>query len=187
VITVGGDCSVDLSPISAARRRWGDDLAVVGFDAHGDLNTPGSSPSGAFHGMVLRTLLGEGPASLVPECALRPEQVVLAGTRVLDAGEEEFADRVGIRRLAPAQLVTPERLLAAVGAARVYVHIDLDVLDPAVFGAVGFPERGGLSFGQLAGAMRASRSRLVGVGIAEFMPRSPADVELARAVVGQLF
>jgi arginase len=51
-----------LEPVSAALARHGDGLAVVWFDAHGDLNTPESSPSGAFHGMVLRTLLGQGPA-----------------------------------------------------------------------------------------------------------------------------
>lgn len=61
VVTVGGDCGVELEPVAAAVRRHGDRLAVVWFDAHGDLNTPRSSPSGAFHGMVLRTLLGDGP------------------------------------------------------------------------------------------------------------------------------
>ncbi|MGH3734382.1 MAG: arginase family protein [Micromonosporaceae bacterium] len=60
VITLGGDCGVELAPISAARTRYGDQLTVLWLDAHPDLNTPQSSPSGAFHGMVLRTLLGQG-------------------------------------------------------------------------------------------------------------------------------
>ncbi|MCZ0970589.1 arginase family protein [Streptomyces albulus] len=64
--TVGGDCGVELAPVSHAVARHGADLAVVWFDAHADLNTPASSPSGGFHGMVLRTLLGQGPAALLP-------------------------------------------------------------------------------------------------------------------------
>jgi arginase len=182
VVTVGGDCSVDLSPVSAAAERWGDDLAVVWFDAHADMNTPESSPSGAFHGMVLRTLLGEGPAGLVPRRPLRPDQVVLAGTRSVDPGEADFLARSGLAVVAPVE-VTADRLLSVVRAGRVYVHVDLDVLDPGVFGSVGYPEPGGLSVGQLAVALRAllSEREVVGVGVAEFMPRSPADAGLAVA------
>src|SRR6187431_364480 len=62
-ITIGGDCGVELAAISHIGDR---DVAVVWFDAHPDLNTPESSPSSAFTGMVLRTLLGDGHASLVP-------------------------------------------------------------------------------------------------------------------------
>ena len=189
VVTVGGDCSVDLSPISAAAERWADDLVVVWFDAHGDLNTPESSPSGAFHGMVLRTLLGEGPVGLVPRRPLRPDQVVLAGTRALDPGEAEFVARSGLAVVSPGE-VTPQRLLSQVRPGRVYVHVDLDVLDPGAFGSVGFPEPGGLSVGRLAAALRAllSEREVVGVGMAEFMPRSPADAGLsvARALLDEL-
>ncbi|MEV6967682.1 arginase family protein [Hamadaea sp. NPDC051192] len=170
VVTVGGDCSVDLSPVSAASARF-DDLVVVWFDAHADLNTPESSPSGAFHGMVLRTLLGEGPPGLVPGRPLRPDQVVLVGARDLDPGEVEFVARSGIA------VVAPEDVLAAVGSRRVYVHVDLDVLDPSVFGSVGFPAPGGLSEAQLLGALRglAAEREVVGAAVAEFMAVSPAD------------
>ncbi|WP_197684012.1 arginase family protein [Allokutzneria albata] len=79
VITVGGDCGVDLSPVAAARARYGDQLTVLWIDAHPDLYTPQTLPSGAFHGMVLRTLLGDGHAALVPEQPLNPEQVIFTG------------------------------------------------------------------------------------------------------------
>src|SRR5690242_2257809 len=130
VLTVGGDCAVDLAPVEAALAAHGDRLAVVWFDAHGDLDAPASSPSGAFHGMVLRTLLGDGPRELAPVKALRPEQVVLAGVRALDPGEREFVAGHGIRHVDVAGLADPYAVadqVTAAGAAAVHVHIDLDV------------------------------------------------------------
>jgi arginase len=87
----------------------------------------------------------------------------------------------------PSELATPSALVAAVaavGAAAVYVHIDLDVLDPDEFGAVGFPELGGITIGQLTAAVRALASRfmIVGAGIREFQPRGPEDHELLAPV-----
>jgi arginase len=60
IVTLGGDCGVDLLPITYLHKRYGSDLAVIWIDAHADLNTPASSSSQAFHGMVLRACLGEG-------------------------------------------------------------------------------------------------------------------------------
>src|SRR6266536_3663293 len=79
VITAGGDCGVDLAPIAAAGARHGQALTVLWFDAHPDCYTAQTLPSGAFHGMVVRTLLGDGTARLTPEQLLTPQQVVLAG------------------------------------------------------------------------------------------------------------
>lgn len=142
-ITIGGDCGVELAPIGHAMRRTGGDLAIVWLDAHADLHTPASSPSGAFHGMVLRAALGDGAPGLVaePGAAPRPEQVVLAGTRALDPEEAAYIAVRGIRRLSPAEL-RPETLVAAVeatGASSVFVHVDLDVLDPPSYAASAAP------------------------------------------------
>src|ERR1017187_1985738 len=79
VVTTGGDCGVDVAPIAAARARYGDRLTVLWIDAHPDLYSPQTLPSGSFPGVVLRTLLGEGPAPLVPEQRLASEQGILAG------------------------------------------------------------------------------------------------------------
>ena len=181
-IVVGGDCGVELGAIRHAAGRQ--KIAVVWFDAHGDLNTPASSPSGAFHGMVLRTLLGDGPEELLPDAPLNPGQVVLAGTRALDPAEQEYIDASGIRTLSPAQL-TPETLvdaLRASGADALYIHIDLDVLDPGEFGALGYPEPFGVTVADLIGLIREAKATLplVGAGITEFAPRSAeqADDEL---------
>lgn len=173
-ITIGGDCGVELAAIEHANTR--DDVAVVWFDAHPDLNTPATSPSGAFHGMVLRTLLGDGPAQLVPASPLLASRVVLAGTRALDDSESAFIDASGIELLGPNE-ITPESLVAALvatGAASVYLHIDLDVLDPAEFTSLGYPEPFGLTLTQLLELIAAARRALplAGAGITEFAPSS---------------
>jgi arginase family enzyme/GNAT superfamily N-acetyltransferase len=179
-VVAGGDCGVELAPIETAICRYGERLAVIWLDAHGDLHTPASSPSGAFHGMVLRALLGEGPGSLRPLKTLAPQQIVLAGARALDPAEREFVRRHRIRLLGAADVTTPSSLVeaaAATGAEAIYLHVDLDVLGPEEFGAVGVPEPGGLTVSQLTAAVRALAGRFIvaGAGITEFQPRGPAD------------
>lgn len=183
-VTTGGDCSVDLAPIAAARARYGDDLTVVWCDAHPDSNTPGSSPSGSFHGMVLRTLLGEGPAELVPAEPLTPKQVVLAGVRAADLAETAFLAAAGIRQLSVADLPVLATLRGPV-----YVHVDLDVLDPQAFRSISYPEPDGASPAALRNALAelAGNATVVGVGITEHAPTgTEADRETLRGVVGAL-
>lgn len=192
VVTAGGDCGVELEPVSAALARHGDELAVVWFDAHGDLNTPGSSPSHAFHGMVLRTLLGDGHPDLVPPRPLRPGQVILAGARALDPAELAYVEREGLARFSVAELTAapdaPAEAVATTGATAVYVHIDLDVLDPEEFGSLNCPEAGGLGIATLREAVRALTARfaLAGLGITEYVPRGEEDQAALAALVPAL-
>jgi arginase len=174
-ILIGGDCGSELGAIEhAARRHPG--VAVVWFDAHPDLNTPETSPSGVFNGMVLRALHGEGEESLRATPPLDPARTVLVGARSIDPGEEAFIAEHGIPVLGadPAALV---EAVAATGATAVYVHVDLDVLDPTDFTGLQLPEPFGLTGAEVVAAIRALRERfdLVGAGITEFQPASPAD------------
>ena len=181
VVTIGGDCGAELASVEhAVASREPGRVALVWLDAHADLNTPDTSPSGAFHGMVLRALLGEAPEPLAATgtAKLSPETVVLAGTRELDDGEAAYVDEAGIRTLSPDRLHTPDALVAAVeatGAEAVYVHVDLDVLDPGSISGVQFPEPFGLTPDELVAAILALRGRfeLAGAGITEFAPRNP--------------
>ncbi|MGX1564347.1 arginase family protein [Streptomyces sp. NPDC055506] len=168
-VIVGGDCGVDLAPIETALSTFGDRLAVVWFDAHADLNSPESSPSGAFHGMVLRALIGDGPEGLRPARSLSADRVVLAGARSLDPGEQALVESRGIGHVGVEQLTEPGPLLAAVratGAEAVYLHIDLDVLDPRIFPAVGTPEPGGIGVEDLLAAVRALTEEFTFAGLA---------------------
>jgi arginase len=156
-----------------------DDFAVVWLDAHADLNTPATSPSGRFHGMVLRTLVGSGPAplvALVPR-PLLPAQVVLAGVRDLDRDEAVFASDAAISRLVPADLLVPDRVVGRVrtgGFTKLYVHLDLDVLDPAEFPDSLVHAPGGISIDCLVDVIHglASAFAVVGLGVVEFRPGS---------------
>ncbi|GAB3612338.1 arginase family protein [Humibacter ginsengisoli] len=181
IVTIGGDCGAELASVehAVASREQGS-VALVWLDAHADLNTPETSPSGAFHGMVLRALLGEAPEPLAAtgSAKLSPQSVVLAGTRELDDGEATYVDEAGIRMLSPDRLHTTDSLVSAVeatGATAVYVHVDLDVLDPGSVSGVQFPEPFGLTPDELVAAILALRGRfeLAGAGIMEFAPRSP--------------
>lgn len=178
-IVVGGDCGIELGAIShAASRRK---LAVVWFDAHADLNSPQSSTSGAFHGMVLRTLLGEGPDALLPHTPLEPERVFLAGTRALDDAEQQYIADRGIRSFSPGELEagTLATALRESGADSVYLHIDLDVLDPSEFSSLGYPEPFGVTVAALIELVREAKATLpmVGAGITEFAPGSSEQAD----------
>jgi arginase len=193
-ITIGGDCGVELAAIGhSARAHPG--LAVVWLDAHADLNTPASSPSGAFHGMVLRAVLGEGVDGLeLPEGTVTADRVVLAGVRAMDDAESGFAVERGIAHLG-ADAVTPDALVAAVratGATAVHIHVDLDVLDPGAMSGIGYPEPFGLDVPTVTESIKALRRsfELAGAGITEFAPPSPAaavdDMGAVLRVIGAL-
>jgi arginase len=189
IFTVGGTCGAELAPVSYLNDRYHGNLAVVWLDAHADLNTPGTSPSGRFHGMVLRTLLGSGPAPLVRLLPrhLDPTQIVLAGARDLDRDERIFVSNSAITVLSPADLIVPGRVagrIRACGFTKVYVHLDLDVIDPVEFADVVVPTPGGVSManvGDVLGELGAAFD-VVGFSVVEFRPRSVT----ALAAVGRL-
>ena len=179
IFTIGGTCGTELAPVSYLTDRYRGDLAVVWFDAHGDLNTPETSPSGHFHGMILRTLLGAGPAPLVNLLPhrLAPTQVILAGTRDLDRDEAAFISDAAISMLTPADLLVPDRIAGRVRAAgfrKLYIHLDLDVIDPADFPDSLMHTSGGVSMEQVADTVRdlARAFDVVGFSVVEFSPRA---------------
>ncbi|MFC6357426.1 arginase family protein [Luethyella okanaganae] len=183
-LTVGGDCAVSLTAVEHAMVRTGGDLAVVWFDAHPDLNTPESSPSGAFNGMVLRALIGEGVRGLIPDAGARvlPERIVLGGLRDVDPGETRFLAEHGLMAIDTDDLQSPELLVEAVretGASRVFVHIDLDVLDPSTIAGLASPLPFGLSIETLTELVTALRAEfpLAGASIVGFSPVSPLAAE----------
>jgi arginase len=175
VIAVGGDCGIETAVISYLNARWEGRLAVLWLDAHPDLNTPESSPSGHFHGMPLRVLLGEGDPEFTAlvDRPLRPEQVVLAGTRSFDPPERELVERRGLRLFSPEQLAreVPELVqsIRNAGSGGVYVHLDLDVCEPREIPTVACPTPGGVPVSTLLevfGALLAEVD-IIGAGLTE--------------------
>ncbi|MFS0712560.1 arginase family protein [Microbacterium sp. 2P01SA-2] len=177
-VVVGGDCGVAVPAIahSAARHP---DLAVVWFDAHADLHTPESSPSGAFSGMALRAVFEAGPLS--PDAGVPVDRVVLAGAREFDEPEIEAVRTSGLTHLGVEDLADPARLadaVAATGAGSLYVHVDLDVLDPAAITGVSAAVPFGLDVPTLTNAIGVLRGRfpLVGASVSGFAPPHPEAV-----------
>lgn len=194
VVVVGGDCSVSVPAIGHVA---GEDLAVVWFDAHPDLHSPETSVSGAFSGMALRAVIGGGAAQLALGAgeAVPAERVVLVGARSLDDAESVHLGETAITVVPAADLAHPEALVdavAATGASRVYVHVDLDVLDPAELGGVADPMPFGTTRAELVTVIRALRERFeyAGATVAGFAPSSPAaavdDLGAILRVIGAL-
>ncbi|MEL7145471.1 MAG: arginase family protein, partial [Bacteroidota bacterium] len=135
---VGGTCASEIAPVSYLNKYYEGDLAVLWFDAHGDLNSPVSSPSKHFHGMPLRSLLGDGTqrVSDLMFSQLNPDQVFVLGGRDLDQPERDFVKEAGLSVWSPGQLTDEKKLIEMITASgynNVYIHIDLDVLEPSDF------------------------------------------------------
>ncbi len=187
VFTLGGTCGIELGPVSHLNRVHGGQMAVVWLDAHGDLNTPATSPSGHFHGMSLRTLLGEGDPEIVSlsQPSLLPEQVFLVGVRDLDPAEQEYVASSG---LSVFDVHTTGHHLAAqirsAGFRRVYVHLDLDVLEPGDFDEVIYPVSDGMRYERLLDILGAltELTTVVGSSLLEFVPGENPQLEKLREI-----
>ena len=178
LLTAGGDCAVDVAAIDYLMRCH-PDLTVLWVDAHLDANTPASSPSGNFHGMPVATLLGHAPESLRAHLAapLAPARFRYFGIRVGDDGDWAFQ-----RDHALAVLGIDERLVGPV-----HIHLDLDVLDPAEFPHVAYPE-GALSVAAAVALIErvARDADIVGLTITEFAPVDDAAALAGSATIARL-
>jgi arginase len=153
-LVLGGDHSIAMGSLSglAGSGRGG----VLWLDAHGDLNTPETTPSGNVHGMPLAAALGlcesfSRDGLRLP--ALDPARVAVVGVRSLDPGEQALVRELGIAVYTISDLdrrgvepVMTDALDRVKGGSFVHVSVDLDVLDPEVAPGVGDPVRGGLSY-----------------------------------------
>lgn len=187
-LVLGGNCNTaigTLSGLTPARR------AVFWFDAHGDLNTPDTTPSGFLDGQGLATALGNGwtqLAATVPgfQPAL-PTDTFLLGARDLDPPEQALIERAGIKAVATSEI--PARLSALLERASLddavgYVHLDPDVLDPVVGQANWLRVPGGLSVAQVTEAVAAIRARvpLGAAGVASYAPEYDTQQSVCRAI-----
>jgi arginase len=194
-LILGGDHSIAIGTLSglAASGRGG----VLWLDAHGDLNTPATTPSGNVHGMPLAAALGlcgaEFSRNGLRLPAVDPQRVALVGVRSLDPGEQEVVreldlavytisdlDRRGV------QPVIDEALARVADGSFVHVSVDLDVVDPEVAPGVGDPVRGGLSYREahLALELVAEAGALDSLELVEVNPIRDHENTTAALAVG---
>lgn len=138
-IIFAADCTSCFGPIKAIDRA---DVGVVWLDAHGDFNTPETTPSGFLGGMPLAALVGRGNEYLLEDIDLAPideSQIVITDVRDLDLVEGENL-RASAITIAP---TIDDLLTVALPAGPIYVHLDVDILDPAHMPALNYPATGG--------------------------------------------
>ncbi len=197
-LVLGGDHSIALGTLVGMASAHGPG-GVIWVDAHGDLNTPESSPSGNVHGMVLAAALGLcGPAFehegwTLP--AVEAGRLALVGVRSLDQGERELLKRLDAKVFTMSEVdrigIEPcmhDALAHAAGANFLHVSLDMDVLDPEHAPGVGTPVRGGLSYREAHLAMEivAESGLMDSLDVVEVNPvldRENATAELAVELV----
>jgi arginase len=194
IFTIGATCGVEVAPIAYLNQKYGGDLAVLWLDAHADLNTPDSSPSGHFHGMVLRTLLGDGPAALVDQISrpLKARQIYLVGARDLDPPEADFVRAAGIRTAGLEAFSDPVQFARDVrqaGFGRIYLHLDLDVVNPEDFASSLMRTPGGPTLDDVAALVcqLTEQFDIAGASVVEFCDRDPGDAVRLSEVASKLF
>jgi arginase len=194
-VVLGGDHSVALGTLAGLAEVHGPG-GTIWIDAHGDLNSPDTSPSGNVHGMVLAAVLGlagdrfRGDGWGLP--AVAPGRVALVGVRSLDDGEREVlreldakvftmsdVDRLGIER------AIRESLTHVAGPGFVHVSLDMDAMDPEVAPGVGTPVRGGLSYREahLAMELIAESGLASSLDVVEVNPILDRENETAQLAV----
>ena len=194
-LVLGGDHSVALGTLGGLAGALGPG-GVLWIDAHADLNTPDTSPSGNIHGMVLAAALGlcgeefESADWSLP--AVDPARVALVGVRRVDPGEKDTLRRHGIRiatmsdvdRLGIERCIR-EALAHVAGPGFVHVSLDADVIDPDVAPGVGTPVRGGLSYREahLAMELVAEAGMATSLEVVEVNPILDRRNETARLAV----
>jgi arginase len=187
-LVLGGDHSLaarSVSGVAEFYRRRNERIGVIWLDAHSDINTPETSPSGNVHGMPLAALLGLGPEALQdiygfsPKVA--PENTVLIGIRDIDSAERDNIRRAGVAEVYTMRdidergmrTVMEEALRAAGrGTAGYHVSLDMDWIDPEDAPGVGTPVRGGATYREahLAMEILADHGRMVSFEIVEVNP-----------------
>lgn len=177
LLILGGDCTAHAGALAGLRRaRPQARFAIAWFDAHGDLNTPDTTPSGNVWGMPFAMLLGRGRPDLVAACdgpTVAPEDAALVGGQVLDEPESRWLAASPVAHFGAGMVRTAAGLAALEAWARVvstrtdgvYVAVDMDCLDPSTGVGVQMPEPGGLALETLLAVVRALDRALGVVGV----------------------
>ena len=186
-LVLGGDHSIAAGVAAGVANFFRKEKKQIGYlwlDAHGDMNTPESSPSGNVHGMPLAAIMGYGAAELVDLLGFKPKaepaNIVIVGARNLDAQERKIVKKSGVHVFTMRDIderglrdVMSEALKYAMDdTAGIAVSLDMDFVDPADAPGVGTPVRGGVTYREahLAMEMIADTESMVSLEVVEINP-----------------
>jgi arginase len=202
-LVLGGDHSVAIGTLAGVSKHY-KNLGVIWYDAHGDLNTAETSPSGNIHGMPLAASLGLGHRLLTDlggYCPkVKPENVVIIGARALDDGEKDLIKEIGIKvytmheidRMGMAKVMEETIAYLKEKTDGVHLSLDLDGLDPSDCPGVGTPVIGGISYRESHLAMEMLEEARI-ITSAEFVEVNPildeknGTATVAVGLMGSLF
>ncbi|HLZ30554.1 MAG TPA: arginase [Chloroflexota bacterium] len=190
-LVLGGDHSIAMGTVAGLLDAWGD-VGVLWIDAHGDINTPATTPSGNVHGMPVAALLGK--AGLGARLGwdtrhIRPERLVLLGTRTLDPGERAIIRDLGIRMFTMSEIdqrgvlpVVRDAIDILQGPGGIHVSFDIDAVDPLEAPGVGTPWPGGLTYREahLAMELLAATGQVSSMEMVEVNPIADHENRTAR-------
>jgi arginase len=199
-VILGGDHSIAIGSVAglaAYYRKRQKRVGIIWLDAHTDINTPESTPSGNIHGMPLAALLGRGAKELTEVAGFAPkvlpENTAIVGARSVDPGERELIKEMGIRVFTMSELdergmadVLEEAVeIASRNTAGIHVTFDMDFIDPFYAPGVGTPERGGATYreGHLAMEKIADSGRVLSVELTEVNPMYDTANQTAQLAV----
>ncbi len=200
---IGGDHSIAVGTVSAVTEPG--PCGLIWVDAHGDFNTPETSPSGNIHGMPLAALIGEGHSSLVnvgrPGRKILPENIVMIGQRDLDAGEKQRIKKSGITIFTMRDIdeqgisaIALKTLMKFAHLKRIHLTLDMDAIDPVEAPGVGTPVPGGITYREahLLMEMLADSGKISSMDLVEINPildvankTSQLAVELTLSALGK--
>ena len=178
IFAVGGGCDADVPVIAYLNKVYDGKLLVLWFDAHGDLNAPSESQTGLFYGMPARILMGDCAwFSDLVERPLTPRQIVQIGGRSFDDAEKRYIKQKGIPHFTHLSIEKIRTLLDERPDWYVYIHLDLDVLNPSEFPNTPLPVEGGLSKDDVRGLLCEIKQNypFAGLGLYEYSPCGKRD------------
>jgi arginase len=181
IFSIGGGCDIELPIISYLNSKYSN-MNVFWLDAHGDLNTPTTSPSHLFHGMPLRCIFENIKDDNINNISINKlpiKNLTMIGTRDLDPEETNFIFKNKIKCITVDEIKT---LLYFDSCIKnyAYVHIDLDVLDPSIYKSVKCPAKNGLSIRQLVDTIEHIKKNfnIVGYSILESTETELANIKI---------
>jgi arginase len=186
-LVLGGDHSAAVGSISGVSKHFhdrGEKLGLVWIDAHTDMNTPATTPSGNVHGMPLACCIGLGPSELTSIFGYAPKvdpsNVALVGIRSVDDQERAIVQRSGVHAFTMRDIdergmraiIKQAIEIASAGTAGIHVSLDMDAVDPREAPGVGTPVRGGITYREAHLAMETlgDTGRITSMEVVEVNP-----------------